>query len=666
MLSITIDPRSYPVSNVLDILLIDRTTKKNIIFATDSYVEKGELYTARSQISRQLLEAGSECIIQPRVLKALEEQQSRTRKRAEVFTPAWVCCMMNNHIDEVWFGVTGIFGNLDDQKWTPSESPIQMPERKRWQAYVDSRRLEITCGEAPYLVSRYDMASGQVIPVRERTGLLDRKLRIVGENVASENEWIKWTLRAFQSVYGYEYQGDNLLIARINMLFTFVEYTQEYLNRRPTDKELKEVARVISWNLWQMDGLTGIVPMGALGAEYHQIDLTEFYGMDSSFDEGNNNYAKYSKIYDWRGMNQSLDYNAFKEGRNRSMKFDFLIGNPPYQDETLGDNKGFAPPIYDKFMDAAYEVSEKVELIHPARFLFNAGSTPKAWNEKMLNNKHFKILKYESNSSKYFSTASIMGGIAISYYDKKKDFGIIGVFSPFNELRAIREKVVSHESFRSIQESIWIQTRFNLTTLYEDHPEAKEGIGSNGKDSRFEKNIFKKIPLFTGIPTYDDDIRTLGISETRKREWRYIQRKYVDESQENLMTYKVIMSVSNGAAGNLGETPVRIIGESVLGKPGDGYTRSFIGIGRFGKQEEASNCQQYLRTKFARVMIGIMKTTQMLNPDVWKCVPVQDFTSNSDIDWSQSVVGIDRQLYTKYGLSDEEITFIENHVKEME
>ena len=531
---------------------------------------------------------------------------------------------------------------------------------------MDSPRLEITCGEAPYLVSRYDMARGEIIPIKDRIGILDRKLRIVNENTATEEEWLKWTVRAFQAVYGYEYQGDNLLVARINLLHTYIDYMQERWKRQPTQQELEEIAKVISWNLWQMDGLKGSIPLGALYEQYHQLTIFDIFGMDDSAREDDPEEYIPCLIYDWRGQNKSIEFNAFRKRRNGSMKFDFIIGNPPYQDGTIGDNKGFAPPIYDKFIDAACEVADKVELIHPARFLFNAGSTPKAWNEKMLNNKHFKILEYESNSSKYFSTASIMGGIVISYYDQQKDFGKIGIFSPFSELRAIREKVVSHESYGSIQESIWIQTRFNLSALYEDHPEAKDGIGSDGKDSRFEKNIFKKVPLFTEVPTYEDDIRTLGISESRKREWRYIQKKYVDDSQENLMTYKVIMSVSNGAAGNLGDTPVRIIGESVLGEPGDGYTRSFIGIGKFSNKEEAINCQQYLKTKFARVMIGIMKTTQMLNPDVWKCVPVQDFAATSDVDWSQSVAGIDRQLYAKYGLSDESITFIETHVKEME
>lgn len=347
------------------------------------------------------------------------------------------------------------------------------------------------------------------------------------------------------------------------------------------------------------------------------------------------------------------------------MKFDFCIGNPPYQQEQEGENKTFATPVYDKFMDAAYKVANKVELIHPARFLFNAGSTPKAQNEQRLNDKHFKILEYESDSSKYFNSVSIMGGIAISYFDGDKAFGEIGVFSPYKELRSILSKVISNKLFESIQNHIWIQTRFVLDRLYNDYPDVKTEIGSSGKDSRFEKNIFKKVPAFTDNPKEEDDIRTLGIADGRKRVWKFINKKYVDLSQDNLMSYKVIMSVSNGAAGILGDVPVRIIGESEFGRPGDGYTRSFIGIGNFKFKDEGLNCQKYLRSRFARVMLGIMKNTQMLNPDVWKYVPMQDFSSKADIDWSKSIPEIDQQLYKKYGLSKDEIDFIEGHVKEM-
>ena len=362
MASIEIKTNEWPGKDVLSLLLMDRSTKKNIIFATDSYEDLGSDYGAKNQITEQLLTVDGHCLIQPRVLKSTDEQLLRTRKKAEVFTPSWVCCLMNNHIDEVWFDRPDVFGRLEDQKWTPAEDPIEMPKRKRWQAYVDSRRLEITCGEVPYLVSRYDMATGEIIPLKERIGILDRKLRIVNENTATEDEWLEWALRAYQSVYGYEYQGDNLLVARINLLLTYIDYLQDRWNRKPKDDELAEIAKVISWNIWQMDGLKGTIPMGALYEQYHQFNIFDLFSMDAETTEEEPEEYIPCRIYDWRGQNKSIEFNAFKEGRNGSMKFDFIIGNPPYQDETLGDNKGFAPPIYDKFIDAAYEVADKVEL----------------------------------------------------------------------------------------------------------------------------------------------------------------------------------------------------------------------------------------------------------------------------------------------------------------
>lgn len=348
------------------------------------------------------------------------------------------------------------------------------------------------------------------------------------------------------------------------------------------------------------------------------------------------------------------------------MKFDFCVGNPPYQEEQGGENKSFAPPVYDKFMNAAYLVADKVELIHPARFLFDSGRTPKAWNEQMLNDPHLKILDYDSDSTKFFSSVAIMGGIAISYYDNEKEFGPIGVFTPYKELRQIISKVTQHTSFESLQTHIYLQTRFDLRNLYAEHPEVKSGIGSDGKDSRFEKNIFRKVPIFTDLPEEDDDIRALGTDETKKRTWKYISKRFVDMSQENLMSFKLISSVSNGAAGNIGDAPVRIIGDTELGVPGEGYTRSFIGIGSFESKKDAENCQKYLKTRFARVMIGTMKNTQMLNPDVWRNVPYQNFTDHSDINWGKSIKEIDNQLYQKYGLLEDEVNFIEKHIKEME
>lgn len=341
--------------------------------------------------------------------------------------------------------------------------------------------------------------------------------------------------------------------------------------------------------------------------------------------------------------------------------FDYVIGNPPYNEdfENSGDNGNFAKPVYNQFIDAVNGVAEKVELIHPARFLFNAGSTPKAWNEKMLSNPHFKILSYEADSSKVFSNTDIKGGIAISYSDSTKDFGAIGTFTAFSELNGIVRKCRAKDEESSLSAIIYTQVRFNLEKLYEDHPEYRDIIGSNGKDRRFRNNAFEKIRLFSESRTGDDDIQVLGVLKN-KRTWRYISSKYVDMSHENLKIWKTLCPRANGA-GVFGES----LSPLVIGEPGIGYTQTFIGIGAFESQFEAEAVMKYVKSKFARALLDVLKVTQDNDRGVWKLIPIQNFTVSSDIDWSKPIHEIDLQLYRKYGLSEEEIEFIETHVKEM-
>lgn len=311
-------------------------------------------------------------------------------------------------------------------------------------------------------------------------------------------------------------------------------------------------------------------------------------------------------------------------------------------------------------MDAAYEVADKVELIHPARFLFNAGSTPKAWNQKMLNDEHFKVLYYEQDSSKVFSNTDIKGGVAVTYHDNTQDFGALETFTPYPELNSIMKKIISSDCFESIMSQVYIQIRFDLDELYKSYPDAKNNIGSEGKDKRLEKNIFSKVPQpFTEEKTNDDDISVIGIIKN-KRVWRYIPKKYIDMEHENLTKYKVLLPTSNGS-GAIGE----VLSTPLVGVPLVGYTRSFIGIGSFDREFEANACFKYIKSKFARTALGILKITQDNNKDTWKYVPLQNFTPESDIDWSVSIAEIDRQLYKKYNLTQEEIDFIESHVKEM-
>jgi hypothetical protein len=300
----------YPVKPVLKLLVADKTTKQNIVFATGSYSHLGARYREESHIDEDLLYGMDAMLIQPRVLKNAAEQADRTKKKAEVMTPSWIVNKMNNHCDEEWFGYPNAFNREDGEMWVTREEPVAFPKGKSWKKYVDSMRLEITCGEAPYLVSRYDTTTGESIPVKDRIGILDRKLRVVGENTTTKKEWYEAAIRAFQSVYGYEYQGDNLLIGRINLLITFVDYMQDRWDERPTETELKKIANIIAWNIWQMDGLTGTVPFGYQEATYQQMTLFDFLAVDQN--EEKMKEAIPCRIFDWR-TKESVTYNSLKK-----------------------------------------------------------------------------------------------------------------------------------------------------------------------------------------------------------------------------------------------------------------------------------------------------------------------------------------------------------------
>lgn len=632
-------------------LLVDKTTRTNIIWATDAYQEQGAEYQRDKEIKESLITGQNSDVIKTRARKAMEQQSDRTRKHAEVFTPLWICQKMVRYADDSWFGKTGAFSSSDEQ----SKEYISFSSTHKWQDYVDARRLEITCGEAPYLVNRYDVSTGESILLENREGILDRKLQVVNENVYDEAEWLKWVIRAFQSTYGYEFQGDNVLIARVNLLMTFEEYLYVRWKRKPSVAEYREIVKIIAWNIWQMDGLSGTIPYCKAEEEFHQFNLFEWIATEEYQEKVNE--QPHCRIYDWRRGN-SLEYaNVNKEGRN--MRFNFVIGNPPYQDETIGDNKGFAPPIYHKFLDEAYKVSDAVEMIHPARFLFNAGSTPKTWNAKMLNDVHFKVLHYESDASKIFPNTDIKGGVVVTYHDIGQDFGAIKIFTPYDELNSIMKKAAPKGENDSLMSIIYLQNRFNLDLLYRDYPEYQSVIGSDGKDKRFRNNIFDKIPIFVLNRIAETDIRVIGVSKN-KRIWMYIPSKYIEHGHENLDKWKALVARVNGS-GSFGE----VLSSPIISAPNEGYTQTFIGIGGFNSKWEAENVLKYLKSKFCRTMLGILKITQDNNRETWRMVPLQNFTSSSDIDWSKSIADIDRQLYAKYGLDDKEIAFIESHVKEM-
>lgn len=662
---------------VLTTLLADRTTRQNIFWACQSYASLGGGYGFSDPITVEAITGVHGNVIRPRAVKAREEQQQRSREMAEVFTPSWLCNEMNNEADAQWFGRADVFNTVGPgHQWQPQPGNIVLPEGKTWQDYALTTLLEITCGEAPFLVSRYDTVTGEPVPLARRIGLLDRKLRVVSEQAAGEAEWSRWALLALGSCYGYEWQGDSLLLAREAVVETFAEYYEQRFGKPVGDGLLAKAAEIVSWNLWQMDGLKGVVPCSC-----REVKLVEpnFFGDPKvkvtpcpgcATGDSSRHNGLYCQLRRWLpsagtmpdGFTFSFPDIITKKYKTYHktkwlMKFDFIIGNPPYQEEK--EDNGRQPPIYDKFMDGVYKLSDKVVLVSPARFLFNAGQTSKEWNRKMLNDPHLKVLYYEQDSSKVFPGTDIKGGVSITYHDNKIDFGAIGVFTSYDELNSILHKVKDRMD-KSLADIIYAPTKFDLDHLYEKHPGYKPLIKSDGKDKLLRTNIFERLEIFHEVKEIDDDVAIIGVI-SNKRHWRYVNRFFLDDSNGQIDKWKVLIAKSNGS-GALGE----ILSSPFVAKPSNGYTQSFFGIGAFYQESEAKAVLKYIKGKFARTMLGVLKITQDNPPEKWKYVPLQDFTSSSDIDWTKSVHEIDLQLYDKYGLTEAERDFIETHVKAME
>ena len=339
------------------------------------------------------------------------------------------------------------------------------------------------------------------------------------------------------------------------------------------------------------------------------------------------------------------------------MKFDVVVGNPPYQEGAKGDSTKDMP-IYPYFYNLAESISSKYCLVSPARFLFNAGSTDKMWNRKMLTDKHLKVEYYEQSSAKLFLNTDIKGGVTVIYRDQDKDFGEIGTFTSYDELNSILKKVTP-QATQTLDAIVSNRGQYRYSDIiYDDHPTDMKRIS----DRRIASNAFEKLPsLFTDSKPDDgiDYIQIYG-RVNNLRVYKWFKRNYLSEP-DTLKNYKVILPKANGS-GKLGEA----LSTPLILDPLVGFTETFISIGAFDSELEAQNALKYVKSKFARVMLGILKITQDNTSDKWKYVPLQDFTPESDIDWSKSIPEIDQYLYKKYGLSQAEIDFIETEVKAMD
>lgn len=377
-------------------------------------------------------------------------------------------------------------------------------------------------------------------------------------------------------------------------------------------------------------------------AGYQDLDTNVYYVEDIVAGAKADAKAEAKKIGEYFGM----------------MKFDVVIGNPPYQESAKGESTR-DEPIYHNFMNLAYELSDLVTLITPGRFLFNAGQTPKAWNKKMLNDPHLKVIDYFPKSEDVFPRTDIKGGVVITLRDVNQDFGKIGTFTPYETLNAIVKKVWADHKKKSLSEIVSSRGNYRFTEkFFDDYPDASKRLGK-GTGNMIVSNAFEKLPEVFDKEESENCYKFIGRINNR-RVFRYIEKSYVQKN-DYIDKYKVMLPKANGR-GELGET----LSSPLIGKPNEGATDTFISIGAFNSEKEAEALLKYIKTKFLRALLGILKVTQDNPKSVWQCVPMQDFTKNADIDWSQSVAEIDQQLYKKYQLSDDEINFIETKVQAMD
>ena len=584
---------------------------RNIVWATQDYEDLG--IHADQQITLDVLNANPGLIAQ-RTTKARDAQAVRTKKRAEIFTPAWLVNFQNDVVDHAWSAGHEPY----DDAIPDASAGIVRPLRptlpafddvsgKAWENYVDRRVLEVACGEAPYLTSRYDATTGELIALGGRVGFFDRKLAAIPISLGDEAATLNWALRALRATFGFELQGDSLLLARLNLLASFDEATSALLGRSLVADELTEAAHVIARNVWQMDGLTLKSPSGA------DVVLP----VDS---------------------------------------FDITVANPPYQKAVAGTSDR---QIYPDFMDFAFRVSSLACFVTPARFLFNAGKTSKKWNRQVLSDPHVSVSLFEADSRRIFPTAEVKGGIAVTLRDANVSLAPIGSFIPDLQLRSIVARVHAiADNF--LDQIVFAPESYRFTSvLHVEYPQAIERV-SAGHSFDVTTNCFDVLPEVFHDVAHRGMIGVLG-RQNNRRLVKFVNRRYVRD-HPNLNAWKVALAKSNGA-GKLGE----VLAPPVLLSPGFAHTQSFISIGAFGTRKEAEELATFLHTKFARLLLGSLKVTQDNKRAVWANVPnlVSKAPADLSIDWESLVPVIDSQLADFFGLSKAEKAFVNERAQEM-
>ena len=616
--------------NILLILLKDRSTGKNILWATDDYKNFGIGFAADDEITLPAITGAHGNLIKPRALKSKEEQGARTRNMAEVFTPLWICNKQNNLADNAWFGRENVFNTENGTDWQTTEGKIAFPGEDGtdgWRAYIASKRLEITCGEAPYLASRYDTMTGEIVPLEKRIGLLDRKLRVINERTRNlkdreraKKRWLELATLAVRSIYGFEWAGDNILLARENLLFSVADYYAAKFGDTLDMEMLEHFAEIISWNIWQMDGLKAVVPNSChdYKKERQAVSPNLFLAKDFSartlkrsvspcdVDEDERQKCQgclkdnielhngvYSKITNWSTgkiivFKDMLDGEGSEGVMSKDFKFDVVIGNPPYQVSDGGNGKS-AKPVYHFFVNEIRELSpDLISMIIPSRW-FAGGKGLDDFRSSMLKDKRIETLVDYENFKDVFPGVDLAGGACFFLWKKKfnGECTVVNATQTTNvkmqryldEFDILVRSNKSLEILRKVME--WNKSGKNLSSVV-----------SSRKPFGLPTNYS---PLNSGVPCWF--IQRIG----RK----FADCNDVDDSMGYLDKWKLLAPKAPIAGQTDFTKPVGFYyeGNTKIAKPGECCTESFIILGAFNTEKEVLSYRSYIFTKLVRFLL---------------------------------------------------------------
>lgn len=661
--------------DILDLLLCehayDLDTKEcnkphHIYWATDNYENNGVGFSFFDEIKTNTISGRNGDLIRPRAAKTTKEREKRTRDKAEVFTPLWICNAQNNLVDNEWFGYKDVFNkeisNGNKHDWIPTESKIVFPNGKTWQEYVCDTRLEIACGEAPYLISRHDTTTGEpIVNLQKRIGLLDRKLRVVSENVSSVANWYKWALIALKSTYGFEWQGDNLLLARKALLLTFIDYYKDFANRHeisdtePQTAYLKHAAYIISWNVFQMDGIKMVLPMTChnenkadkcVGCKKHDVHqhngirqlIANWDRTDSILTEHPISIIEFQKL-----LNTCQNEPTNHKSRN-SLKFDAVVGNPPYQSMDGGAGAS-AANIFQTFVENAIDLdSQYVTIITPSRW-FCGGKNLASFRKRMLKSTSMKIMCDFIDSHNVFpdlGRSAIKGGVNYFLYET-------GYNGKCNINTLINNKIASSEDRYLNQLDLDIFVRYNgeaQTILDKILPKAMAGKPRYKllKANSMATIVSSRKPF--GLPTDFNDFtdNTNGTVQIYAHNLQsFIERDKIETNHKWIDKWKVLIPEAIGVG-----DPAKDWLKPIIAGHNTCCTETYLLIGPFDSKEEAECVYSYMQTKFFHFLLSLRKISQHTTQDVYSFIPLQDFNQK----WT------DEKLFDKYHLTKAERLYI--------